>query len=148
MKNFSFGYQYPYGSAHGTYQVKTGKAIRSRDTLPREEQQMFTFMTAFGDNSNVQHLVTTRRYYTREAWYSQAWQGITVVKLLLVCLVSTLGLGCAASLHYQANERLLAEAGMPLAQQQLKDALTRAINPQVIDVEVTDSFLHYRYRQP
>jgi hypothetical protein len=36
---------------------------------------------------------------------------------------------------------------VPQAQQRLKETLLRAINPQMVDVEVTNEYVHYRYRQ-
>ena len=67
--------------------------------------------------------------------------------LVLLCLVSFLSLGCPAAIQYQANERLVDELGVPQAQQRLKDTLYRSINPPVTEVDVTNDFLHYRYRQ-
>ena len=66
----------------------------------------------------------------------------------LLCLLSLLSFGCATAIHYQANEKLVDELGVPQAQKRLNEILFRSINPQVVDVETTNDFLHYRYRQP
>jgi hypothetical protein len=37
--------------------------------------------------------------------------------------------------------------GVPQARQRLKEIVLRSINPQMVEVDVTDDYLHYRYRQ-
>jgi len=74
-------------------------------------------------------------------------QHVRYTVLVLLCLVSLLSLGCASAIQYQANEKLVDELGVPQAQQRLKDTLFRSINPPVTDVELTNDYLHYRYRQ-
>ena len=72
----------------------------------------------------------------------------TLLKLLLVCLVTALCVGCPATVQYQPNDRLISELGLPQARQRLNDALSRSINPRITDVEITDDFVRYRYQQP
>ena len=70
-----------------------------------------------------------------------------LAKLLYVCLVGGLSLGCPATMPYQPNSRLVNELGVSQARQRLKETLLRCINPQIVGADVTDEFLHYRYRQ-
>jgi hypothetical protein len=74
-------------------------------------------------------------------------RGMTYVKLLCACLVGVFSLGCPAPAQYQPNTRLVSDLGVPQAQRRLKEALLRCINPQMVEADVTDDFLHYRYRQ-
>jgi hypothetical protein len=37
--------------------------------------------------------------------------------------------------------------GLEHAQQLLKETLARSVKPQIVDVDVTNDFLHYHYRQ-
>jgi hypothetical protein len=60
-------------------------------------------------------------------------------------MVVILSAGCPAPLQYQPAEKLIDELGVPQARQRLEDVLSRSINPRVIDTEVTDEFLRYRY---
>jgi hypothetical protein len=55
--------------------------------------------------------------------------------------------GCATTLPYQPNEQIVQTLGVSSAKQRLKETLLRSINPQMVEVEVTDEFLSYRYRQ-
>jgi hypothetical protein len=70
------------------------------------------------------------------------------LKLLLVCVVGTLGVGCPRPIQYQPNDRLIETMGVSQAQKRLTEVLFRSINPRVTSVEVTDDFLHYRYQVP
>jgi hypothetical protein len=66
--------------------------------------------------------------------------------MLLVGVLSLLNVGCPSTLPYEASDRLVNELGTAQARQRLKETLLRSINPQMIEVEVTDDFFHYRYR--
>src|SRR5262245_55028974 len=74
-------------------------------------------------------------------------QNVRYTVRVFLCLVSLLSLGCPSAIQYQANEKLVDELGIPQAQQRLKYTLFRSINPPVTDVELTNDYLHYRYRQ-
>ena len=67
--------------------------------------------------------------------------------MLLVGVLSLLNVGCPSTLPYEPNDRLVNELGASQARQRLKETLLRSINPQMIEVEVTDDFFHYPYRQ-
>jgi hypothetical protein len=67
--------------------------------------------------------------------------------MLLVGVLSLLNIGCPSTLPYEPNDRLVNELGASQARQRLKEILLRSINPRIIEVEVTDDFFHYRYRQ-
>jgi hypothetical protein len=67
--------------------------------------------------------------------------------VLLIGIMSFLGVGCVATVSQPANEQLVDQLGVPRARERLKDVLSRSINPQVVDTEVTDDFFQYRYRQ-
>jgi hypothetical protein len=69
------------------------------------------------------------------------------VTLLCACLVGMFSPGCPAPAQYRPNTRLVSELGVPQAQQRLKEALLRCINPQMVEADVTNDYLHYRYRQ-
>jgi hypothetical protein len=61
---------------------------------------------------------------------------------LSACLV-----GCPRATPYQPNASLVDTLGVPQASQQLKETLLRALAPRIVDVDVTEDFLRYRYRQ-
>jgi hypothetical protein len=65
----------------------------------------------------------------------------------LLCIVSILSAGCPATVSYQPSERAIDELGVSQARQRLRETLLRAINPQVVEAEVTDEYVHYRFRQ-
>ena len=69
-------------------------------------------------------------------------------QFFVVSIIALLSVGCPAVIQHQPNERMVDELGVPQARQRLQDTLTRSINPQVVEVEVTDDYLNYRYRQP
>jgi hypothetical protein len=73
------------------------------------------------------------------------WPWTMVAKVLLVCVVSVFSLGCPAT--YQPDDKLVRELGVERAKQRLKDTLVRSINPQMVEVEVTDDYFSYRFRQ-
>lgn len=68
------------------------------------------------------------------------------LRLLLLCLGAGLLAGCFHALPYQPNEQLVNNWGVEHARQQLRDVVLRSLNPQVIDSEVTDDVLYYKYR--
>src|SRR5262249_3910312 len=65
----------------------------------------------------------------------------------LACLVSVLGTGCPSPQQYHPSDRLVRELGEAQARQQLDEVLSRAVNPHITDVEITDKFLRYRFQQ-
>jgi hypothetical protein len=62
-------------------------------------------------------------------------------------VVSTLSAGCPAAVQYQPNEAIVDTMGVAPARQRLQEIVSRSINPQVTEAEVTDDYLLYRYRQ-
>ncbi len=66
--------------------------------------------------------------------------------LLCLCLALPLLAGCYHALPHAPNERLVDTLGVEQARQQLREVVARSLNPQVVDVEVTDDVLYYRYR--
>jgi hypothetical protein len=73
---------------------------------------------------------------------------VTLLKPLLVCCISALAVGCPAVVSYQPNERLIVDLGVEQARKRLEGTLSRSINPRVIDVQIAQEFMHYRYQQP
>jgi hypothetical protein len=67
--------------------------------------------------------------------------------ILLVCLASALSVGCPTTGFYQPNDRLVETLGMPQAKQRLQETVLRSVNPQIVEADVTNEFLQYRYRQ-
>src|SRR5574341_532302 len=82
------------------------------------------------------------------AYPSGAPRRATLFKLLPLCCISALAVGCPAVVSYQPNERLVHELGVANARKRLEETLSRSINPRVIDVQVTREFVNYRYQQP
>lgn len=76
-----------------------------------------------------------------------SWSWVVVAKVLLVCVVSVCSLGCPTTVPYQPNDRLAQELGVERAKQRLQDTLIRSVNPQMVEVEVTDDYFSYRFRQ-
>lgn len=64
---------------------------------------------------------------------------------LLVCVASALTLGCPAMIAYQPHVQFVEELGVQQANQRLIDVLSRALNPRVIAVDVTEDVVRYRY---
>jgi hypothetical protein len=73
------------------------------------------------------------------------WRSLAL--LLCVGVVSLLSSGCPTVVPYQANDTLITTLGVSQAKKRLQDTVLRAINPQMVEVEVTDDFLLYRFRQ-
>ena len=73
---------------------------------------------------------------------------MTLLKVLVVCSISALAVGCPAVVSYQPNERLVHDLGVEQARKRLEETLSRSINPRVVDVQVAQEFVHYRYQQP
>lgn len=71
-----------------------------------------------------------------------------VLQLLLICCISALAAGCPAVVSYQPNDRLVVDLGVEQARKRLQETLSRSINPRVIEVQVTQEFVNYRYQQP
>jgi hypothetical protein len=67
----------------------------------------------------------------------------TMLKLLLVWVVSALSTGCPSTIQYQPNDRLVETLGVSQSQQHLTEILLRAVNPKIDRVEVTDEFVRY-----
>ena len=67
--------------------------------------------------------------------------------LVLMCVVSALSGGCLEPVPLQQPPSLPNTLSVPQAQQLLKETLLRALNPQILNVEVTEDFVTYRYRQ-
>ncbi len=82
------------------------------------------------------------------AYPSEAPRHVTLLKLLLICCISALAVGCPAVVSYQPNERLVVDLGVEQARKRLEETLSRSINPRVIDVQVTQEFVNYRFQQP
>ncbi len=82
------------------------------------------------------------------AYPSEAPRHVTLLKLLLVGCISLLAVGCPAVVPYQPNERLVVNLGVEQARKRLEETLMRSINPRVIDVQVAQEFVNYRYQQP
>jgi len=77
--------------------------------------------------------------------YGAHWSWMPTV--LLVSVLSVLSVGCPAPTAYQPNDRIVNELGVERSKQRLKEILLRSINPQVVEVEVTDESFAYRFRQ-
>jgi hypothetical protein len=60
--------------------------------------------------------------------------------VLLIGMVSILSLGCPVTAPYQPNDRIVNELGVEPAKQRLREVIIRSINPQIVDVEVTDDY--------
>ncbi len=82
------------------------------------------------------------------AYSSEAPRHVTLLKLLLIGCISFLAVGCPAVVPYQPNERVVVDLGVAQARKRLEETLSRSINPRVIDVQVTQEFVNYRYQQP
>ncbi|HSD51363.1 MAG TPA: hypothetical protein VLG48_08145 [Candidatus Methylomirabilis sp.] len=82
------------------------------------------------------------------AYPSGAPRRVTLLKLLLLCCISALAVGCPAVVSYQPNERLVVDLGVEQARKRLQETLSRSINPRVIEVQVAQEFVNYRYQQP
>ncbi len=82
------------------------------------------------------------------AYLSEAPWRVNLLKLLLVCCISTLAVGCPAVVSYQPNEKVVVDLGVEQARKRLEGTLSRSINPRIIDVQVAQEFVHYRYQQP
>lgn len=67
--------------------------------------------------------------------------------LLCICALNGLMSGCTPTIPYQPNARLVDTLGVAQAKQRLKETTLRSINPQIVDADVTDDFLRYRFRQ-
>ena len=86
-----------------------------------------------------------RGMWNRHGEYGWSW--LWVATLLLVGMLSVLSTGCPAPTSYQPNDRVVSELGVERSKQRLKEILLRSINPQVVEVEVTDEYFAYRFRQ-
>jgi hypothetical protein len=62
-------------------------------------------------------------------------------------VVSALSAGCPAPVQYHPKEGTVDTMGVAQARQRLQEIMSRSINPQVTESEVTDDYLLYRYRQ-
>lgn len=70
-----------------------------------------------------------------------------LIPLLLVGGLSALISGCSSASMYQPNAEIVKTMGVEQAKQRLKETVLRSVNPQVVEADVTDEFLRYRYRQ-
>jgi hypothetical protein len=82
-----------------------------------------------------------RLAFMKTSDYRRPWA--TMLKLLLVCVVGTLCVGCPSTIQYQPNDSLVETMGVSQAQQRLTEVLLRAVNPKIDRVEITDEFLRY-----
>ena len=64
---------------------------------------------------------------------------------LLVGVASALAVGCPARIEYRPQVHVVEELGVQQASQRLIDVLSHAINPRVIDLDVTEDVVRYRY---
>jgi hypothetical protein len=78
----------------------------------------------------------------------KAWGCAALWKLLLVCLVSALGAGCVPPVQYQPNEARIDAMGVEPAMHLMRETLLRSINPRIMEVQISQDFLYYRYQQP
>jgi hypothetical protein len=67
------------------------------------------------------------------------------LKLLLIEVLSVYMLGCSASIPYQPTTTIVEEVGPAQAKERLEALLGRLLHPRLIDVEVSDDALHYRF---
>jgi len=67
--------------------------------------------------------------------------------LVIVCVVSALSGGCLEPVPLQQPPSLPNTLSVSQAQQLLKETLLRTLNPQILNVEVTEDFVTYHYRQ-
>ncbi len=67
--------------------------------------------------------------------------------LLLLCGVSFLLHGCIEAVPYRPNVNLVENMGVYEAQQRLQEILLHAIEPQIVQGEVTEDGFLYRTRQ-
>jgi hypothetical protein len=78
----------------------------------------------------------------------QVQAGLRVlIPLLLVGGLSGFISGCSSASMYQPNAEIVKTMGVEQAKQRLKETTLRSINPQIVEADVTDEFLRYRYRQ-
>lgn len=78
---------------------------------------------------------------------TQASAGHRLTLWLLVCVFSAFSVGCPTAVQYQPHEGIVTTLGVAQARQRLQEIVSRSINPQVTEAEVTDDFLQYRFRQ-
>lgn len=87
----------------------------------------------------------SNRVMIKNSYHGQLYTILPI--LLLICVIIVPCVGCApAAIQYQPNQGIVGVLGVLQAQQALKETVLRSINPQVVEVDVTDDFLHYRYR--
>jgi hypothetical protein len=91
--------------------------------------------------TSERHVTTARthhRFFLPKTWLRS---------LLLAWVMGCLALGCTPVIQHQANERLVDQLGEHKGRERLKDVLVRSISPQVVEVDITDDFFLYRFRQ-
>lgn len=70
-----------------------------------------------------------------------------IIPLLLVGGLGGLLSGCSSASMYQPKAEMMQTMGVEQAKQRLKETTLRSINPQIVEADITDEFLRYRYRQ-
>jgi hypothetical protein len=75
------------------------------------------------------------------------WSGAMWFTLLLIGIISLLSVGCPATAPYQPNDKIVNELGVERAKQRLREIVIRSVSPQVVNVEVTDDYFAYNFRQ-
>jgi hypothetical protein len=68
-----------------------------------------------------------------------------VLAMWLVVSMSMVVAGCPSPIQYQPAEKLVDELGVPQAKSRLEEVLSRSINPRIIDLDVTEALVRYRY---
>jgi hypothetical protein len=86
----------------------------------------------------------SRRQHQQDSRH-RGWASLPI--LLSLGLLSTCLAGCPRATSYQPQANLIDTLGVPEATQRLKGTLLRALAPRIVDVDVTEEFLRYRYRQ-
>jgi hypothetical protein len=102
-----------------------------------------TFADLVRSTSMRRHRFSRKNRVALVAPFDHRGQVATGWKLLLVCVVSTLSVGCPSTIQYQSDDRLVETMGVSQAQQRLTEVLLRAVNPKIDRVEVTDEFVRY-----
>src|SRR5262245_28368674 len=75
------------------------------------------------------------------------WSGAMWFTVLLTGMLSLLSVGCPVTAPYQPNDKIVNELGVDRAKQRLREVIVRSVSPQVVDVEVTDDYFAYNFRQ-
>jgi hypothetical protein len=78
------------------------------------------------------------------AYPARKQHGVPLLRLL-VGLASALAVGCPAIIEYRPQAHVVEELGVQQASQRLIEVLSHSINPRVIDLDVTEDVVRYRF---